>query len=137
MFGYEKGAFTGATSNKVGKFELANKGTIFLDEIGELSLFTQVKLLRFLEQKEFMRVGGNRVISVDVRLIAATNRNLDEAVDQKKFRDDLYYRLKVFEIFIPPLRERKEDIPLIATHYLRSYNNQYKKKISGFLRTYL
>lgn len=132
LFGYEKGAFTGATTNKMGKFELANKGTLFLDEIGELSLFTQVKLLRFLEQKEFMRVGGNRVISVDVRLIAATNRNLTEAVKEGNFREDLYYRLKVFEIFIPPLRERKEDIPLIALHYLKKFNKQYKKEITGF-----
>ncbi|MDD3627806.1 MAG: sigma-54 dependent transcriptional regulator [bacterium] len=132
LFGYEKGAFTGATSMKPGKFELANKGTIFLDEIGELTLFTQVKLLRVLEQKEFMRLGGNRVISVDVRVVAATNKNLDEEVAEGRFREDLYYRLKVFEINIPPLRERVEDIPLIAHHYLKMFSEQYKKKIEGF-----
>ncbi len=132
LFGYEKGAFTGATSRKMGKFELANKGTLFLDEIAELSLFTQVKLLRFLELKEFMRLGGNRVISVDVRLIAATNKNLEDEVQAGRFREDLYYRLKVFEIFLPPLRERKNDIPLIAVHYLKEFSKQYKKKIECF-----
>jgi len=132
LFGYEKGAFTGATSMKPGKFELANKGTIFLDEIGELTLFTQVKLLRVLEQKEFMRLGGNRVISVDVRVVAATNKNLDEEVSAGRFREDLFYRLKVFEIDIPPLRERPEDIPLIAHHYLKLFSEQYKKNIEGF-----
>jgi DNA-binding NtrC family response regulator len=118
LFGHEKGSFTGATSRKVGKFELADGGTLFLDEIGELPLEMQVKLLRVLEQREFMRVGGTDTISVDIRLIAATNADLEAAVEEGRFRSDLYYRLKVVTLKIPPLRERREDIPLLANHFL-------------------
>jgi DNA-binding NtrC family response regulator len=118
LFGHEKGSFTGATSRKVGKFELADGGTLFLDEIGELPIEMQVKLLRVLEQREFMRVGGTETISVDIRLVAATNSDLEAAVDEGRFRSDLYYRLKVVTLKIPPLRERREDIPLLANHFL-------------------
>lgn len=118
LFGHEKGSFTGATSQKIGKFELANGGTIFLDEIGDMPLATQAKLLRVLQEKEFERVGGNQTIQIDVRFIAATNKNLMEIVKQGKFREDLYYRLNVFAIHLPPLRERKEDIPLLVAHFL-------------------
>jgi two-component system response regulator AtoC len=119
MFGYEKGAFTGAVARKLGRFELANKGTIFLDEIGELPPSLQVKLLRVLQEREFERVGGTETIKVDVRILAATNRNLEELVKQGTFRDDLYYRLKVVPIHVPPLRERPEDIPLFVDYFIR------------------
>ncbi len=132
LFGHEKGAFTGAVRRKIGKFELAHEGTIFLDEIGEISPNLQAKLLRVLEEKEFERVGGNTVIKVDVRLIAATNKDLMEAVKEGTFREDLYYRLNVFPIHIPPLRERKEDIPLLAMHFLEEYNREFGKKVKGF-----
>jgi transcriptional regulator with GAF, ATPase, and Fis domain len=118
LFGHEKGSFTGATSQKIGKFELANGGTIFLDEIGDMPLATQAKILRVLQEKEFERVGGNQTIRVDVRFIAATNKNLMEMVKQGTFREDLFYRLNVFSINLPPLRERKEDVPLLAAHFL-------------------
>jgi transcriptional regulator with GAF, ATPase, and Fis domain len=118
LFGHEKGAFTGATAQKIGKFELADGGTIFLDEIGDMPLTTQAKLLRVLQEKEFERVGGSQTIRVDVRFIAATNKNLIEMVRQGTFREDLYYRLNVFAISLPALRERKEDIPLLAAHFL-------------------
>ncbi|HQP29128.1 MAG TPA: sigma-54 dependent transcriptional regulator [Syntrophales bacterium] len=118
LFGHEKGAFTGAVTQKIGKFELAHGGTIFLDEIGDMPLATQAKLLRVLQEKEFERVGGNQTIRVDVRFIAATNKNLMEMVRQGTFREDLYYRLNVFSVHLPPLRERKEDIPLLAAHFL-------------------
>jgi len=118
LFGHEKGAFTGAVTQKIGKFELANGGTIFLDEIGDMPLATQAKLLRVLQEKEFERVGGNQTIRVDVRFIAATNKNLMEMVRQGTFREDLYYRLNVFSVHLPSLRERKEDIPLLAAHFL-------------------
>jgi DNA-binding NtrC family response regulator len=121
LFGHERGAFTGAHTRKVGKFELANDGTLFLDEIGELPLEVQVKLLRVLEQREFMRVGGTETISVDIRLIAATNQDLEALVERNRFRSDLYYRLKVVTLKIPPLRERREDIPLLANHFLASF----------------
>jgi transcriptional regulator with GAF, ATPase, and Fis domain len=126
LFGHEKGSFTGATSQKIGKFELANGGTIFLDEIGDMPLATQAKLLRVLQEKEFERVGGNQTIRVDVRFIAATNKNLMEMVKQGTFREDLYYRLNVFSIYLPPLRERKEDIPLLADHFLEGMENPVK-----------
>lgn len=126
LFGHEKGSFTGATSQKIGKFELANGGTIFLDEIGDMPLVTQAKLLRVLQEKEFERVGGNQTIRVDVRFIAATNKNLMEMVKQGTFREDLYYRLNVFSIYLPPLRERKEDIPLLAEHFLEGTENPVK-----------
>jgi transcriptional regulator with GAF, ATPase, and Fis domain len=118
LFGHEKGAFTGATAQKIGKFELADGGTIFLDEIGDMPLATQAKLLRVLQEKEFERVGGSQTIRVDVRFIAATNKNLIEMVKQGTFREDLYYRLNVFAVSLPALRERKEDIPLLAAHFL-------------------
>jgi DNA-binding NtrC family response regulator len=124
LFGHEKGSFTGATSRKVGKFELADGGTLFLDEIGELPLEMQVKLLRVLEQREFMRVGGTETISVDIRLIAATNSDLEAAVEEGRFRSDLYYRLKVVTLKIPPLRKRREDIPLLANHFLDLFKKE-------------
>jgi transcriptional regulator with GAF, ATPase, and Fis domain len=123
LFGHEKGAFTGATAQKIGKFELAHEGTIFLDEIGDMPLPTQAKLLRVLQEKEFERVGGNQTIRVDVRFIAATNKNLLEMVKQGTFREDLYYRLNVFSIHLPPLRERKEDIPVLVQHFLEQMAN--------------
>lgn len=121
LFGHEKGAFTGAYTKKAGRFELANKGTIFLDEIGELPLPLQVKLLRVLQEGEFDRLGGTKTIKTDVRVIAATNRNLEKAVEKGAFREDLYYRLNVFPVFVPPLRERKEDIPLLAHYFVKKY----------------
>jgi DNA-binding NtrC family response regulator len=121
LFGHEKGSFTGAVGRKVGKFELADKGTLFLDEIGELPLEMQVKLLRVLEQREFMRVGGTETIKVDIRLIAATNADLEDAVERGRFRTDLYYRLKVVTLRIPPLSDRREDIPLLANHFLQQF----------------
>jgi len=121
LFGHERGSFTGATGRKIGKFELADKGTLFLDEIGELPLEMQVKLLRVLEAREFMRVGGTETIKVDIRLVAATNSDLEAAVERGAFRNDLYYRLKVVTLRIPPLRERREDIPLLANHFLSMF----------------
>ena len=126
LFGHERGAFTGATARKIGKFELADGGTIFLDEIGDMPIATQAKLLRVLQEKEFERVGGNETIRVDVRFIAATNKNLMEMVRQGTFREDLFYRLNVFSIQLPPLRDRKEDIPLLAAHFLEKMNNSAK-----------
>ena len=126
LFGHERGAFTGATARKIGKFELADGGTIFLDEIGDMPLATQAKLLRVLQEKEFERVGGNEAIRVDVRFIAATNKNLTEMVRQGTFREDLFYRLNVFSIELPPLRDRKEDIPLLAAHFLEKMDNSAK-----------
>lgn len=122
LFGYEKGAFTGATQRKIGKFELAKDGTIFLDEIGDMSLTIQAKILRVLQNKELFRLGGNERIEVNTRLIAATNQNLEEMVNERKFREDLYYRLNVFPIVLPPLRERKEDIPELVNHFLKKSN---------------
>jgi transcriptional regulator with GAF, ATPase, and Fis domain len=126
LFGHEKGSFTGATSQKIGKFELANDGTIFLDEIGDMPLATQAKLLRVLQEKEFERVGGNQTIRVNVRFIAATNKNLMAMVKQGTFREDLYYRLNVFSICLPPLRERREDIPLLAAYFLEGIETPVK-----------
>lgn len=127
LFGYEKGAFTGAVSRKKGKFELSQGGTIFLDEIGEISEAMQVKLLRVLQEKEFQRVGGEETIKGDFRVIAATNRNLKEMVDNQEFREDLYYRLNVIPIYIPPLRERKDDIPLLIDYFIEIYSSQMGK----------
>jgi DNA-binding NtrC family response regulator len=121
LFGHERGSFTGATGRKIGKFELADKGTLFLDEIGELPLDMQVKLLRVLETREFMRVGGTETIRVDIRLVAATNSDLEAAVLKGGFRSDLYYRLKVVTLRIPPLRERREDIPLLVNHFFATF----------------
>ena len=121
LFGHEKGAFTGATGRKKGRFELADKGTLFLDEIGELGADLQVKLLRVLQEKNFERVGGTELVPVDFRLIAATNKNLEEEVEAGRFREDLYYRLNVVKAVIPPLRERKEDIPLLVNHFIEKF----------------
>ena len=132
LFGHEKGAFTGAIRQKLGKFELAHKGTIFLDEIGSISLDVQVNLLRVLQEKEFERVGGHKTIKTDVRIIAATNKNLEQAVEDGTFRGDLYYRLNVFPIYMPPLRERKTDILLLADHFLEKYSTENGKDIRRF-----
>lgn len=132
LFGHEKGSFTGAIQRKPGLFETANGGTAFLDEIGEVPLSVQVKLLRVLQNGEIKRVGGNEVIKVNVRIIAATNRDLKQAIKEGQFRDDLYYRLNVISITLPPLRERTEDIPLLATHFLKQYSERNKKSIKGF-----
>lgn len=132
LFGYEKGAFTGALTRKAGRFELANRGAMFLDEIGDLSLTTQAKLLRVLQEGEFERLGGTQTLKVDVRLVTATNQDLRQSVREKKFREDLLYRLDVVTIVLPPLRERPEDIPLLAEHFLRRYSQKSQKKISGF-----
>jgi len=131
LFGHEKGAFTGATQRRIGKFELADGGTIFLDEIGEMSPATQVKVLRVLQEREFERVGGNELIKVDVRVISATNKDIEEAVRKGEFREDLYYRLAVFPIKIPPLRERKEDIPLLAEYFLKKYAEREGKEVTS------
>ncbi len=129
LFGYEKGAFTGAVSRGKGKFELADKGTLFLDEVGDMSQKTQADLLRVLEEREFRRIGGSELIKVDVRVISATNKELEKLVNEEKFREDLYYRLNVVTIQVPPLRERKEDIPLLAEHFLTKYSIENKKDI--------
>ncbi|HEX6728169.1 MAG TPA: sigma-54 dependent transcriptional regulator [Nitrospira sp.] len=131
LFGHEKGAFTGATHSRMGRFELANGGTIFLDEIGEMSLPLQVKLLRVLQEREFERVGGSRTIHVDVRIVAATNQDLETLVEEKRFRKDLFYRLNVIPIVIPPLRERRSDIPLLIDHFLTRFNQSKHTEISG------
>jgi len=131
LFGHVKGAFTGAIADRPGRFELADGGTLFLDEIGEISLQTQVKLLRVLQEGEFERVGGTRPVKVDVRLVAATNKNLKEAVESGEFREDLYYRLKVVPIVLPPLRERKDDIPLLVKHFLAKFNKEMKMEVGN------
>jgi len=132
LFGHEKGAFTGAYTQRKGKFEAANKGTLFLDEIGEMSANIQVHLLRVLEEREFTRVGGNDLIKVDVRVICATNKDMKKAIGCGQFREDLYYRLNVMTIELPPLRDRKEDIPLLAQHFLRKFAVENQKCIEGF-----
>ncbi len=132
LFGYRKGAFTGANTDKKGMIELANTGTLFLDEIGDVPLNLQVKLLRFLQEREIQRLGDSRPYPVDVRIIAATNRNLAEEVKAGRFREDLYYRLNVIEIHIPPLRERLKDIPLLAHYFLKKYARSMEKSITGF-----
>jgi two-component system response regulator HydG/two-component system response regulator AtoC len=132
LFGYEKGAFTCAYNNKIGLIEMAKGGTVFFDEIGDLDYSLQKKLLRFLQEKEFQRLGGKEKINADVRVLAATNRNIEEAVEKGDFREDLYYRLNVISIGIPSLRERKEDIPLLASHFLEEATKRNKKGILGF-----
>jgi DNA-binding NtrC family response regulator len=132
LFGYEKGAFTGAFQRKVGKFELANKGTLFLDEIGDMPLLLQSKLLRVIQAREVERLGGLHPIKIDVRIIAATNMNLEEEVKKGTFREDLYYRLNVVTIRIPPLQERREDIPVFMDFFLKRYNDRHRKEIKGF-----
>jgi len=131
LFGHEKGAFTGAVKTKKGRLELADKGTVFFDEIGEMPKELQVKILRVLEEQKFQRVGGTEDIEVDNRIIAASNKDLKQAVEADTFRDDLYYRLNVITIFLPPLRERKEDIPLLVEHFLEKHRGIVKKKIAG------
>jgi PAS domain S-box-containing protein len=131
LFGFRKGAFTDAKYDKPGKFELADNGTIFLDEIGDISPKLQAKLLRIIENKEFERLGEVKTRKIDVRIIAATNKDLKRLVDEGKFRDDLYYRIAVLKIFVPPLRERKEDIPLLVEHFINKLNETHQKNISG------
>jgi two-component system NtrC family response regulator/two-component system response regulator HydG len=132
LFGHEKGSFTGAIYTRAGRFEAADGGTLFLDEIGDITPTVQVKLLRFLEEREFERVGGNRTFKVDVRIVAATHRDLKQRLEEGSFREDLYYRLNVIEIDIPPLRERPGDIPLLAHHFLKKFAEANGKAISGF-----
>lgn len=131
LFGHEKGAFTNAIERKLGRFEVGHQGTLFLDEIGELSLATQAKILRFLEEREFNRVGGSKTIKVDVRLIAATNKDLTQLLKKGSFREDLFYRINVVPIVIPPLRERREDIPPLLDHFIRKFNEENNKNVKG------
>ena len=131
LFGHEKGAFTGAVARRVGRFEQADGGSIFLDEIGDLSPALQAKLLRVLQEKEIERVGSNQTLKIDVRVIAATNRNLEEAIRKGSFREDLYYRLNVVTLTLPPLRERKEDIPILVDHFLKKYSRENKKEVAS------
>jgi two-component system NtrC family response regulator len=134
LFGHEKGAFTGAVARRVGRFEQADGGSIFLDEIGDLSPALQAKLLRVLQEKEIERVGSNQTIKIDVRMIAATNRNLEEAIRRGVFREDLYYRLNVVTLSLPPLRERKEDIPILIDHFLKKFSQENQKQVSSLTK---
>ncbi|HYJ90217.1 MAG TPA: sigma-54 dependent transcriptional regulator, partial [Pyrinomonadaceae bacterium] len=129
LFGYEKGAFTGAHRLKKGRFEIANGGTLFLDEIGDLPQQTQIKLLRVIQEREFERLGGTETVKTNIRLITATNKNLEQAIADGQFREDLYYRLNVFTIYLPPLRERRADILLLAEHFLEKYEREHGKNI--------
>src|SRR5207344_921083 len=129
LFGYERGAFTGALQQKIGRFEMAHRGTLFLDEVGDIPLDLQPKLLRALQEKSFERLGGTRTIPIDVRLVAATNRNLTQMMGDKLFRSDLYYRLKVFPITTPPLRDHPEDIPILVRHFTKKYAAQMSRQI--------
>jgi formate hydrogenlyase transcriptional activator len=131
LFGHEKGAFTGAIAQKIGRFELAHQGTLFLDEVGDIPLELQPKLLRVLQEKTFERLGSNRTVIVDTRLIAATSRDLTQMVENREFRSDLYYRLNIFPILVPPLRERPEDIPLLVAHFTDKYARRMDKRISN------
>ena len=131
LFGHEKGSFTGAIAQKIGRFELAHNGTIFLDEIGEISTEAQVKILRVMQEREFERVGGNKTIKIDTRIIAATNRNLEEEVNKGKYRSDLYFRLNVIPIEVPPLRERKEDIPMLIQHFIAKHGKRLNRNVKG------
>ncbi|MEC9493217.1 sigma-54-dependent transcriptional regulator [Flexistipes sp.] len=137
MFGHEKGAFTGAVSQKKGKFELADKGTLFLDEVAELPLPTQAKLLRALQEKVFERVGGEKSIRTNVRIVAATNRNIKEMVNEGGFREDLFFRLNVFPINLPPLRERKSEIPMLVKFFIDKYSHSFNKLIRGYTDSYM
>jgi len=132
LFGHEKGAFTGAHNSRVGRFEMANGGTIFLDEIGEMSPALQVKLLRVLQERQFERVGGTKTIHVDIRIVAATNKNLTTAINNNTFREDLYYRLNVILIKAPPLKQRRSDIPLLVNHFLKKFQKKERENITGF-----
>ncbi len=134
LFGHERGAFTGAHQRKLGKFEIANGGTIFLDEVGELEMVLQAKLLRVIQQKEFERVGGTELIKTDVRIISATNKDLKQSVENKLFREDLFYRLNSFPIYIPPLRHRRRDIVVLADHFVQKFNQKLNKNIKGFTK---
>lgn len=129
LFGHEKGAFTGAATRKIGKFEVAHEGTLFLDEVGDMSLATQAKVLRVLQEQKFERVGGSDVLEADFRLIAASNKNLEQEIEKGNFREDLYYRLNVIPFYVPPLRERKEDIPLLANHFLQDFSLENGRRI--------
>src|SRR6202043_297979 len=131
LFGHEKGAFTGAVANRRGRSQTADQGTLFLDEIGDLSIGLQPKLLRVLQERSFERLGSNTTVNVDVRLITATNQNLAEMVQRKEFREDLYYRLNVVQIHLPPLRDRRDDIHLLAQHFLQLAAQQFNKKVRG------
>lgn len=137
FFGHEKGAFTGATERREGRFEIANGGTILLDEISEIPIALQAKLLRVLQEREFERVGGNKTIRIDVRVVATSNRNLQQSIAEGEFREDLFYRLNVFPIEVPPLRERKKDIPLLARKFLESYCRQYQVRSAGFSSSFM
>lgn len=132
LFGHEKGAFTGAIKSKVGRFELANGGTLFLDEIGDLSITVQTKLLRVLETREIERVGSNKPIKIDTRIIAATNKNLEREIEAGRFREDLYYRINVMNIQLPPLRERKDDLPILVNHFIEKFNSKFERNIKHF-----
>ena len=132
LFGHEKGAFTGAIATKVGKFELANGGTLFLDEVGSMRFDLQAKILRALQEREIERVGGTRIIKIDVRVLAATNRDLKKAVEEGTFREDLYYRLNVVPITLPPLRQRRDDVPLLVEHFIAKYNREFNRRVKGF-----
>jgi len=134
LFGHERGSFTGAHQQKKGKFEIANGGTIFLDEVGELEMLLQAKLLRVIQEKEFERVGGTELIKTDVRIISATNRDLKIAVEEKEFREDLYYRLNSFPIYVPPLRQRKGDVLVLAEYFINEFNKKLGKEIKGFTK---
>ena len=131
LFGHERGAFTGADRKRIGKFERADHGTLFLDEIGDMTLATQAKILRLLQDGRFERVGGNETVKTDVRVIAATNKNLEEAIESGQFREDLYYRLKVFSINLPPLRERKDDVPRLVQHIVRLFNREFGRNVTS------
>jgi two-component system response regulator HydG len=133
LFGHERGAFTGALSRKLGRFQLADGGTLFLDEVNVMSSTTQVKLLRVLQEREFEPLGSTKTVHVDIRLITATNKELEAEVKEGRFREDLFYRLNVVPIHLPPLRERKEDIPILAEHFFRLYQEKNKKSVKGFL----
>ena len=134
LFGHEKGAFTGAITRRIGRFELADGGTLFLDEIGDMSLSTQIKLLRVIQERDFERVGGNETIKVDVRIIAATHQDLKKLIEEKKFREDLYYRLNVVHIELPSLRERKDDIPLLVSYFINKFNEEKEYQIKGITK---
>ncbi len=131
LFGHEKGAFTGAVSKRRGKFELAHQGTLFLDEIGDMSFEAQAKILRIIEEGRFEPIGSEKTIEVDNRIVAATNRNLVKEVEERRFRQDLYYRLNEFAVSLPPLREKKEDIPLLINHFIKEFNKELNKKVEG------
>ena len=131
LFGHEKGSYTGAIARRIGRFEMADRGTLFLDEIGDTTQATQIKLLRVLQEKQFERLGGSETLSADVRIIAATNRDLRTAISEKRFREDLYYRLNVVTITLPPLRNRRQDIPELANHFVRKYNEETGRRIQG------